>query len=335
VHVITAPDQFNVDDLFIDLTDLAGARLLLKCEGFNFAGSIKIKAARSMIDDAEREGLIGPGSTLVESSSGNLGVAAALISVSRGYRFICVTDSRCTAGAMTLMRALGAEVDVITRPHPVEGMLGARLQHVRELCAENAGVFWLNQYANPNNWGAHYRSTGPQILRAVPEVDTVFIGAGTTGTLTGCARYLREAKPSVRVVAVDSVGSVTFGGPPSTRWIPGLGSGVPPAQLDMSVIDDVVMVEETDTVRTCWELARRGFLFGGSTGTVVSGAAQWIAACSGRAPVSAVAIAPDLGDRYLGTLYEPHWVWTTYGDDVLPAHADDTVVDALKAGAPL
>ncbi|BDM68637.1 2,3-diaminopropionate biosynthesis protein SbnA [Streptomyces nigrescens] len=296
---------------------------MLKCEGFNFAGSIKLKAARAMVDAAERRGRLRPGSTLVESSSGNLGVALSLLAAARGYRFLCVTDSRCTLGARQLMQALGSEVHVITTPDPVDGLLGARLAHVRELCAGNEDFLWLNQYANPDNGQAHYDSTGPEILKAFPDLSVLFVGAGTTGTLMGCARYLRDHKPSVRVVAVDAEGSVTFGGPARTRMIPGLGTGVRPPLLDESLVDDVVLVAEPDTIRSCRRLARRGFLFGGSTGTVVSGALAWLA----RHPLPpggrAVAIAPDLGERYLDTVYQEQWVLDLYGpralDDDVPA----------------
>ncbi|GAB7034766.1 2,3-diaminopropionate biosynthesis protein SbnA [Streptomyces platensis subsp. malvinus] len=296
---------------------------MLKCEGFNFAGSIKLKAARAMVDAAERRGRLRPGSTLVESSSGNLGVALSLLAASRGHRFLCVTDSRCTLGARQLMQALGSEVHVITTPDPVDGLLGARLAHVRELCADNEDFVWLDQYANPDNGQAHYGTTGPEILKAFPDLSVLFVGAGTTGTLMGCARYLRDHKPSARVVAVDAEGSVTFGGPARTRMIPGLGTGVRPPLLDESLVDDVVLVAEPDTIRSCRRLARRGFLFGGSTGTVVSGALAWLA----RHPLPpggrAVAIAPDLGERYLDTVYQEQWVADLYGpqtlDDDVPA----------------
>jgi cysteine synthase A len=134
----------------------------------------------------------------------------------------------------------------------------------------------------------------------------------------GCARYFREWHRPGRIVAVDSVGSVTFGGPPSRRMIPGLGSGVRPAMLDESCVNEVVMVEEADTVRACHRLARRGFLFGGSTGTVVSGAMSWLARHA-TPELTAVAIAPDLGERYLDTIYQANWLQDLYGQDVLSA----------------
>ncbi|MFG2364786.1 2,3-diaminopropionate biosynthesis protein SbnA [Streptomyces mirabilis] len=314
--VISVPQDFNEDDLFVDLEGIFGHPLFLKCEGFNFAGSIKLKAATEMVEAAERDGLLRPGSVLVESSSGNLGVALSMIAAAKGYRFLCVTDARCNLATRLMMEALGAQVHVITEPDPVSGFLGARIDHVRALCAAEDRYVWLNQYTNPNNGMAHYRRTAPAIARQFPDLDVLFVGAGTTGTLMGCARYFREWHRPVRIVAVDSVGSVTFGGDAGRRMIPGLGASRRPPMLDESYVDDVVRVAEPDTIRACHRLARRGFLFGGSTGTVVSGAMDWLARHEGR-ELTAVAIAPDLGERYLQTIYQTNWVQDLYGEDAV------------------
>ena len=315
--VITRPEQFNVGDLYVDMEPIFGLPLYLKCEGFNFAGSVKLKAALEMIGAAERSGMLRPGATLVESSSGNLGVALSMVAASCGYGFVCVTDSRCTLTAQRLMRAQGAEVLVVTEPHPQRGLLGARLALVAQLCQDNDGYVWLNQYDNPANWTAHARTTGPEILKEFPELDVLFVGAGTTGTLMGCARYLREDKPGVRMVAIDAEGSVTFGFPPASRLIPGLGTAVRPALLDPSYVDEVVIVSELDTIRTCRQLQRNGFMFGGSTGTVVAGAVRWLAEHAPDGNVTAVAVAPDLGERYLDTIYDDDWVVDHFGADAL------------------
>jgi cysteine synthase A len=175
---------------------------------------------------------------------------------------------------------------------------------------------WLNQYLNPGNQRAHFRRTAPAIAREFPDLDVLFVGAGTTGTLMGCARYFRQWHRRVWVVAIDSVGSVTFGGPPARRMIPGLGTGVRPAMLDESYIDEVVLVEEPDTIRACHRMARRGFLFGGSTGTVVSGALRWLSEHDGLG-LTSVALSPDFGERYLDTVYQNNWVADLYGPHVL------------------
>ena len=314
--IIATPQAFNEEDLYVDLEPTFGCTLFLKCEGFNFAGSIKLKAATEMVEAAERDGVLTPRSVLVESSSGNLGVALSMIAASKGYQFLCVTDSRCNLSTKRLMQAFGSQVHVITEPDSIGGFLGARINYVRALCASDDRYLWLNQYRNPQNWKAHYRKTAPAIARQFPQLDLLFVGAGTCGTLMGCARYFRESKRRVRVVAVDSVGSVTFGGAPGRRMIPGLGTSVSPPMLDESYVDDVVRVEEADTIRACHRLAGMGFLFGGSTGTVVSGALGWLT-MHGAQDRTAVAIAPDFGERYLDTVYHANWVQDLYGEDVL------------------
>jgi N-(2-amino-2-carboxyethyl)-L-glutamate synthase len=316
VPVITVPQAFNEDELFVDLRSIFGRPLFLKCEGFNFAGSIKLKAATEMVEAAEWDGVLTAESVLVESSSGNLGVALSVIAASKGYQFLCVTDSRCNLATRMLMEALGSQVHVVTEPDAASGFLGARIDYVRTLCASDERYVWLNQYTNPGNWRAHYRTTAPAIARQFPQLDVLFVGAGTTGTLMGCARYFREWHRPVRVVAVDSVGSVAFGGTPGRRMIPGLGTSIRPPLLDRSYVDDVVRVEEVDTIRTCHRLARRGFLFGGSTGTVVYGAMGWLAQHDAD-DLNAVAVAPDLGERYLDTIYQTNWLHGLYGEDVL------------------
>lgn len=323
--VISVPQDFNEEGLYVDLRSIFGHSLFLKCEGFNFAGSIKLKAAVEMVRAAEQDGVLTPGSILVESSSGNLGVAMSMIAASRGYRFLCVTDSRCNLATRLLMEALGSQVHVITESDATTGFLSARLDYVRALCASDDRYVWLSQYTNPGNWRAHYRTTAPAIACQFPRLDVLFVGAGTTGTLMGCARYFREWHRSVRIVAVDAVGSVIFSGAPGRRMIPGLGMSVRPPLLDESYVDEVVRVEEVDTIRACHRLARRGFLFGGSTGTVVSGAMGWLAQHDART-LTAVAIAPDLGERYLDTIYQSNWLQDLYGEDVFGS-------DELTAGS--
>jgi 2,3-diaminopropionate biosynthesis protein SbnA len=328
VPIISRPQSFNEDELYVDLEPTFGRSLFLKCEGFNFAGSVKLKAATEMVEAAERAGILTPGSILVESSSGNLGVALSMIAANKGYGFVCVTDSRCNLSTKRMMQAFGSQVHVITEPDPVGGLLGARINYVRGLCASDDRYVWLNQYSNPQNWQAHYRSTAPAIARQFPQLDVLFVGAGTCGTLMGCARYFREINRRVRVVAVETVGSVTFGGPAGRRMIPGLGTSVRPPMLDESYVDDVVRVEEADTIRACHRLAATGFLFGGSTGTVISGAMDWLT-LHGSQDLTAVAIAPDLGERYLDTVYHANWVQDLYGEDVL--RSDELITASRSA----
>ncbi|MBW5255011.1 pyridoxal-phosphate dependent enzyme, partial [Streptomyces sp. P01-B04] len=246
MSVITVPQAFDEEELYVDIERIFGQALLLKCEGFNFAGSIKLKAAAEMVAAAERDGSLTADSVLVESSSGNLGVALSMIAASKGYRFVCVTDSRCNLATRLMMEALGGEVHVVAGREAGGGLLGARLDHVRRLCARDDRYVWLCQYSNPGNWRAHFRTTAPEIARSFPRLDVLFVGAGTTGTLMGCARYFRNWHRPVRMVAVDTVGSVAFGGDPGRRMIPGLGMSMRPPLLDESYVDEVVRVQSAD-----------------------------------------------------------------------------------------
>ncbi|WP_406728653.1 2,3-diaminopropionate biosynthesis protein SbnA [Streptomyces sp. GD-15H] len=311
--IVSAPHELIESDVYVDLKPLVSRDLYLKCEGFNFGGSVKMRTAAAMVAAAERAGLLNADSVLIESSSGNLGAALSVVAAGKGLRFVCVTDPRCNTAALRLMAALGTEVIVVDRPDPVDGLLGARKARVKELCRADPRYVWLNQYENPANWIAHYEGTAAMIAKQFPALDVLFVGTGTGGTLMGCARYFREHGNGVRVVAVDSNGSANFGGPAGLRLIPGLGSSTPAPCLDLDIVDDTIQVPEADTIRSCRALMARGFLFGGSTGTVVSGAMTWLEQHDPDRRLTSVAIAPDLGERYLDTIFSDEWVRANFG----------------------
>jgi 2,3-diaminopropionate biosynthesis protein SbnA len=311
---VTEAYELLDSEVYLDLRSILGVPLHLKCDGFNFAGSIKIQPAVAMIAAAERQGALGPGSVLIESSSGNLGVAVAVVAAAKGLRFVCVTDPNCNPTTVKIMRALGAEVAVVAEPDATGGFLAARKAEVRRRCAGDPAYLWLNQYENEANWIAHYEGTAAFIDKRFPTLDTLFVGVGTGGTLMGCLRYFNEHRPRVRVIAVDSVGSVSFSGPAGRRHIPGLGASTPMPLIDESLVDEVLRVPEIDTVRTCRQLAARGLLLGGSSGTVISAATRWLTEHAGSVG-TAVAIAPDLGERYIDTVYDDAWVADRFGPD--------------------
>jgi cysteine synthase A len=298
-------EQIN-SDLFIVVEDVIRNPVHVKCEGLNVAGSIKLKPAVRMIEDLKRSGSLTSDSILVESSSGNLGVAVSMIAATNGYRFICVTDPNTTLSSLNIMRAMGTEVIVVTDKDANQGYLGTRIALIKSMCARDPRMIWINQYANEGNWRAHYDTTAPEILRRFPEVDWLFVGAGTTGTLMGCARYFRQASPATRIVAVDAEGSVTFGAAAAPRLIPGLGTSSRPPILDARLISDVVQVSETETIAMCRALARRGLLLGGSTGTVMAGIVHFADRIAEADTV--VTISPDLGANYLDTIFDDDWV---------------------------
>jgi cysteine synthase A len=296
------------DDVFLRVRGVGDLnRLYLKIEGFNAGGSIKIKTARGLVEAAEDAGAALSEIRLIESTSGNLGVALAVVCAAKNYRLTCVTDPNASTSAVASMRALGAEVVIVGTRDANGGFLGSRIAHIRQRLAADPNLYWLNQYANPGNPGAHEQSTAPAVMAAFKKVDYLFVGVGTGGTLMGCVDYFRRRSPSTRVIAVDAAGSVSFGSAPATRHIPGLGTSLRPEILDQHAPDEIVHVPEWETVRECRWLARHaGLLAGGSTGTVLAAVRQRGASIAADATV--VAIAPDLGDRYLSSVYDDCWV---------------------------
>lgn len=300
------------DSNFVRIRGLGVAHLHLKIEAFNSAGSIKLKTARGLVDDMEVRGLIGPQTVLIESSSGSLGVALSIICAERGYRFTCVVDPNSSSNNVRTMKALGAEVVVVTERDENGGFLGTRIRYINDQLQRDPRYLWTNQYANPQNPRAHALTTARAIHERFDHVDYVFVGAGTTGTLMGCVQFFSQHSPSTRVVAVDSKGSVTFGGPAGPRHIPGLGTSRRPEIYTAAGIHAHEMVAEEDTVAMCRYLARsNGLLCGGSTGTVMCAVARWRERLDEQATV--VAISPDMGERYLDTVYDDAWVRERFG----------------------
>ena len=314
--IVDNPLDLIFSNVFIRLHGIARrAPVVLKLEGFSITGSIKIKTAIYMIDALEAEGTARPGeTTLVESSSGNLGIALSLVCKLRGYRFLCVTDPNAPNASLRAMRAYGAEVVIVDERGAKGGYLHTRLAYIRRLLADDPSCVWLNQYANKANQAAHYEMTAREILAAVPAPDFLFVGCGSSGTLMGCVQRFREESPSTRIIAVDPVGSVSFGGPPARRLIPGLGASRCPELLLPDSVDRVVSVSEPDTIRMCHEVARvHELIVGGSTGSVLAAIRQMDDEIMPDATV--VAVSADFGDKYLDTVYDRDWVLRNYGFD--------------------
>lgn len=299
--------DLGMDDLFLKL-DVEGAdRFFLKIEGLNPAGSIKVKAARGMIEALE---MVTPDMSqvrLIESTSGNLGVALAVICATKKYPLTLVTDPNTNSVATSVMRALGAEVVTVTERDANGGFLGTRIDYINKRLADEPKLHWLNQYSNPNNPASHERYTAPGILRAFGKVDQLFIGVGTGGTLIGCLAYFRRWSPATRIIAVDAVGSVNFSSESATRYIPGLGTSRRPEILDAHQPDEVMLIPEWETIRECrWLATETGMIAGGSTGTVLAAVRRRAAA--GFNGETVVAIAPDIGERYLNSVFDDEWV---------------------------
>ncbi|MGV9263359.1 2,3-diaminopropionate biosynthesis protein SbnA [Kitasatospora sp. NPDC003701] len=302
----------------VELAKLAPGRhftTYAKLEAFNPGGSMKDRSALEMLRERIRTGALVPGrSVVVESSSGNLGIGLAQVCAYYGLRFICVVDPRTNRQNIAVMRALGAEVEVVHETDPATGeYLPVRIRRISELTARIPGAYWPNQYANPLNPQAH-RRTMREILDAVPGgVDYLFCATSSCGTLRGCAEHVRDLGLPVTVVAVDARGSAIFGGVPTSRLIPGHGAAVRPALYRDGLADEVVHVTDLDCVVGCRRLAaREAVLAGGSSGALVAA----LDLMADRIPAGSrcAVVLPDRGERYLDTIYNDEWVARHFGD---------------------
>lgn len=283
-------------------------RVFAKLEMFNPGGSIKDRPALHMIEGALRAGLITSNSHLIESSSGNLAIALAMIARQMGLKFTAVIDPNITRTNRCLIEAYGASVELVDERDEEGGYLHSRIRRVNAMLREIPGAVWLNQYANPDNPGAHYDGVGAEIVRDVSITPThAFIGVSTCGTVMGISQRLREAWPGVKIVAVDVAGSVIFGSPAGPRRLPGIGASRVPEQLDTEMIDEVIFVTDFESVEGCHLLLdHAGLLAGGSSGSVV-------AAIRKMAPIlphdaTIVTVFADRGERYLDSVYARNWL---------------------------
>lgn len=275
------------------------ARIYVKLELFNPAGSVKDRVALSMIRDAEEKGILSPGATIIEPTSGNTGIGLASIAAARGYRAIFTMPETMSMERRKLLQGYGAEI-VLTNGK--EGMAGA-IRKAEELAHEMEHAMVLGQFVNQANPKAHYETTGPEIWEDLEgDVDIFVAGAGTGGTVTGTGRFLKEKNPKVQVVAVEPTGSpVLSGGEKGPHGLQGIGAGFIPEILDTEIYDEVFQVKEEEAYEAARLLARKqGVLTG-----ITSGAALHAAITLAKRPENAgkhiVAILPDTGERYLST----------------------------------
>jgi len=292
----------------------APVRVYAKLEGFNPGGSTKDRPAFAIIRNAVEAGHVGPGSVVIESSSGNMGIGLAQACSFYGLRFICVVDPKTTALNLSLLRAYGAEVDVVTEPDPVTGeFLQARINRVQTLLRSVAGGFWPNQYSNLYNPLAHHQTMSEIVGQLGGEVDYLFCATSTCGTMRGCAEFVRQRDLPTKIYAVDAVGSVIWGGKKTRRLIPGHGAAVRPELYQPGLAHECVHVTDLDCIVGCRRLVRQeAILAGGSSGAVLVALERVM---HGLPPGSVcVLIFPDRGERYLDTIYSDAWVRNYFGE---------------------
>lgn len=277
----------------------ASAKILAKVEGMNPAGSIKDRAALSMILDAEKKGILKEGSVIIEPTSGNTGIGLACAAAARGYRLMIVMPDTMSQERQNMMKAYGAEV-LLSKGS--EGMSGA-IKKAEDLANEIPGAWIAGQFVNPANPQIHYETTGPEIWEDTQgEVDIFVAGVGTGGTITGAGSFLKEKNPQIRIIAVEPADSpVLSKGISGPHKIQGIGAGFVPEILKEEILDEIITVENEDAFRTGKEIARKeGLLTGISAGAAVY-AALSLAKRPENAGKTIVVILPDNGDRYLST----------------------------------
>lgn len=279
-----------------------------KLELMNPGGSMKDRPARYIIEQGLKDGTIHKGTHLIESTSGNLGIAISMMARVYGLTFTCVVDPKITKTNLNIIKQLGANIEMVHEPDDQGGYLKTRIKRVKELVETTPGAYWINQYANEKNWKAYYHGTASEIVeQANGPIDYLVMAVSTTGSILGTARRIRETYPHVKVIAVDAVGSVIFGAPPAPRELPGIGSSRVPELLHREEIDEVVYVNDLESVEGCRALlASEGIFAGGSSGSVIAAIRKITSSLPAGSRV--VTILPDRGDRYLDSVYDDGWV---------------------------
>lgn len=298
----------NTPMVRLKMEEFDNINLCAKLEFYNPTGSVKDRAAYYIINKLLDLRAINKDTTMIESSSGNFGIALSAYCKKYGLKFICVVDPHINRINEMLIRASGAQVIKVKDPDENGGYLLNRIRKVKALQKEIENSYWVNQYGNPYNAEAYSETLAEEILDKMDHLDYIFLGISSGGTITGVSNKIKHKFPNARVVAVDIDGSVIFGHPAKKRFIPGIGSSMVPDILRSAKIDDVVMMDEVTTIRMCHELVKRYNIFaGGSSGSAYGAIKKYFAEKIPERKIEVVTVFPDRGERYGDTIYNEEW----------------------------
>lgn len=285
-----------------------GLSVIAKLELLNPGGSVKDRPARFIVEQGLKDGTIHKGTHLVESTSGNLGIALAMVARVHGLTFTSVVDPKISQTNLRILKSFGARIDMVSEPDDQGGYLKTRIRRVQELLETVPGSMWINQYANQLNWQAHFHGAGSEIVEELDApIDCLVVSVSTTGTILGLARRLRKEFPRLRVIAVDAVGSVIFGTQAAPRDLPGIGASRVPELLCREEIDEFILVNDWESVMGCRELlTHEGIFAGGSSGAVVAAIRKLAPTLPAGSRV--LTLFPDRGERYLDLLSDEEWL---------------------------
>ncbi|MGB3182951.1 MAG: 2,3-diaminopropionate biosynthesis protein SbnA [Cyclobacteriaceae bacterium] len=300
----------NTPVVSIDIPDKEYLTLQCKIEGYNPTGSVKDRAASYILKKLLQNNTIDQSTVIIESTSGNFGVALSTFCKHLNLKFIAVVDPYITSMNEMLIRANGAKIIKVQKPDEYGGYLLNRIAKVKEIQASLPNTYWVNQYANPLNAKAYYNSLGKEICYQTDELDYLFLGISSGGTICGVSQKVKENFPNAKIIAVDVEGSRIFSeNATKKRFIPGIGSSMRPAILDHAIIDDVVMVNEEETVEGCHQLLNNHNLFvGGSSGSVYTGIQKYFQDKHYEQKIYVATVFPDRGERYFDTIYNQNWL---------------------------
>jgi N-(2-amino-2-carboxyethyl)-L-glutamate synthase len=285
-----------------------GLDVISKLEFLNPGGSSKDRPAYFIVKQGLQDGTITEKTHLIESTSGNLGIALAMVAKVYNLRFTCVVDPKISATNLQILHLLEANIEMVHNRDDQGGYLKSRIQRVQKLLQDIPQSLWINQYANDLNWKAHYYGTGSEMVASLDgSIDCLILPVSTTGTILGISRRLREKFPHLQVIAIDAVGSVIFGAPPGPREIPGIGASRVPELSKQIEVDRVIYVNDWESAQGCRALLKyEGIFAGGSSGSAIAAIQKLLPSLP--SPYRIITLFPDRGERYLNTVYDDNWI---------------------------